>query len=556
MFCMIKEEVKEANNPAAEALFVEIFNDKESFIGLLVANIRKADEVEQEMCGGIKRTMSMRDDIEEERLNKDEDPAALLNKKVKEVLDKFDGESLVVKTRFFRFQKGRRTHVGIAHPRIQKKAGELSFNCDFKQLKNIDGNPFEISTGNGVFTNLDSDQIYGRGNIGPSQCTLIPLKSLDEDNRKRLLHTISQEEEEEEEETGGGGSQDFPFTQSKGKDTLKICDICMYRSMDKTEFEEHRKIHYRCEVCGKRFREKNELMEHNKVHIKMACNDCNEEIQADKMEGHTLNHMKLKTFNRNKATMVTKKEVKPKTVTAYILWQKEERIIIALANPNMTWIEISSELGKKWKMVDKKTKDKLKSTAKEYNSKNTVKTIEIDEHEEANIEDNNDDNKKGEEIIVEEVNNLLLEDDKHEEDEDYILGELSGVIKNVSNKNSATLDNMKQNEIRKCEKCNVVFITEHCSNCEKVANEQPKLKDHTIRIVLAKMKTSYWPCEVISQEGTVLKVKNILDETIITVNETEVKPFDIQKLGETKDLRLRKAFAKAQHMLKNCICPE
>ena len=48
-------KMTEANSQAAEELFVEIFNDKESFVELLVQNIKKADDVEQEMCRGQKR---------------------------------------------------------------------------------------------------------------------------------------------------------------------------------------------------------------------------------------------------------------------------------------------------------------------------------------------------------------------------------------------------------------------------------------------------------------------------------------------------------------------
>ena len=296
---MVKEEVEEAKSDAAEDMFVEIFNDKDAFIELLVENVKKSDDVEKEMCGGVKRSMSTREDEEEVELEKVEDPENVLNRKVTEVLDTFQEENFVVKTRFIKLQqqKGIRT-VAIAHPRIQKKAGNNSFNCDFKVVKNINGNPFNITTGNGVFTNLNSDQAYGRGNIGPAQCTHIPLKSLSEDNRRRLLHVFSQEEDDEEESLGGG-SQDFPaFTQSKGKETLQLCDICDYRGRDKAQFEEHRKTHFRCELCGKRFREQDDLVTHSQVHIKVSCPECKEEIQEDKMDIHKINHMKLNRFNK------------------------------------------------------------------------------------------------------------------------------------------------------------------------------------------------------------------------------------------------------------------
>ena len=64
MYCMVKEEVEEARSDAAADMFVEIFNDKETFIELLVENVKKSDDVEKEMCGGVKRSMSTREDEE------------------------------------------------------------------------------------------------------------------------------------------------------------------------------------------------------------------------------------------------------------------------------------------------------------------------------------------------------------------------------------------------------------------------------------------------------------------------------------------------------------
>ena len=87
MYCMISQEVTEANSPAAEELFVEIFNDKDSFVDLLVENIKKADDVEQEMCRGQKRLASLRDEEDVDEPVVIEDPEGVLNKKVIEVME-------------------------------------------------------------------------------------------------------------------------------------------------------------------------------------------------------------------------------------------------------------------------------------------------------------------------------------------------------------------------------------------------------------------------------------------------------------------------------------
>ena len=76
-----------------------------------------------------------------------------------------------------------------------------------------------------------------------------------------------------------------------------------------------------------------------------------------------MNPSKLKKFTK---FIIDQKENKPKTVTAYILCQKEERHKIAGKNPNMISTEVFSELGKRWKKVDKATKDNLKAKATEH----------------------------------------------------------------------------------------------------------------------------------------------------------------------------------------------
>lgn len=43
---MIEEEVKESGDSVIEQLFVEVFKDKDSFIEMMVGNLKKVEEVE------------------------------------------------------------------------------------------------------------------------------------------------------------------------------------------------------------------------------------------------------------------------------------------------------------------------------------------------------------------------------------------------------------------------------------------------------------------------------------------------------------------------------
>ena len=155
--------------------------------------MRKVDVVEQSM-NAVTLNTNDRHETTDETFTENEDPQKILNEKVEEVLNRFEEESLVVKTRFVKvfLQNGNFT-LGVAHPRIQKKAGPLSFNCCFKSLLNINGNPLKLKTGGQAFTNMDSDQIYGRGNIGLCQCTMIAFEMLKDSIKRRILHTFGYE---------------------------------------------------------------------------------------------------------------------------------------------------------------------------------------------------------------------------------------------------------------------------------------------------------------------------------------------------------------------------
>ena len=76
--------------------------------------------------------------------------------------------------------------------------------------------------------------------------------------------------------------------------------------------------------------------------------------------------------------------------------------------------------------------------------------------------------------------------------------------------------------------------------------------DHqAVKIVLVKCKTLSWPCKVLNQEGDIMEVMNLKNDSVMTVLTDSVEKFDVQKLGETKNWKLRAAFAKAMTMMKS-----
>ena len=69
-------------------------------------------------------------------------------------------------------------------------------------------------------------------------------------------------------------------------------------------------------------------------------------------------------------------------------------------------------------------------------------------------------------------------------------------------------------------------------------------------IVLVKMRKLAWPAIVTKRENDMVKVRMIYDDSIKTVNANDIEPFDVRKISNTKNSRLKQAFAKADELSK------
>ena len=357
VFRIVEEEVLVAGDPINQQLFVEIFKDREAFIEVMVDNLRKVEEVELEMTGGQKRPLE--DDL-------DQDEPEDLDAKVNGLLSRFEEKDLLFISKFFKIVfKNNQPNLAVSHNRIQKKAGNLSYNVSFKGLS--------LKTDCATLTNLDSDQMAGRGNTGSAYCTLVPLIDLSDDTKKRVLSRFNMEIDDSENTNlrDNAASQDFPFTQSQTEDTLKICEVCRFSTRDRVELNEHMKNHFKCETCSKYFDSKNELEHHGQNHMKVKCDLCNKFFRKDEIAKHKNNHMKLKNFGSK--NVVKSKARKP--VTGYGLWQKEERKRITMEHPGLVFTEVNRELGKRWGTVEKAEKERWKKQAEEFN-KNLENPVE------------------------------------------------------------------------------------------------------------------------------------------------------------------------------------
>ena len=69
-------------------------------------------------------------------------------------------------------------------------------------------------------------------------------------------------------------------------------------------------------------------------------------------------------------------------------------------------------------------------------------------------------------------------------------------------------------------------------------------------IVLVRMIKLAWPAILTKRENDMVTVKMIYDDSIKLVNEKDIEPFDVRKITNTKNSRLKQAFAKADELSK------
>ena len=570
------------------------------------------------MTGGVKRTL---DEMEDFGAEEPED----LNTKILDLLGKFEGKDLVFITKFFKvIYKNNEPNLAISHPRIQKKAGLLSYNLTFKGTS--------LRTDCAALTNLDSDIMSGRGNTGPAFCTLVPLKDLSDEVNQKVLGKFNMEIVEQE--LPSTNSQDFPFTQSQTEETLKVSQVCRFATRDKTELREHMQMHYKCDTCSQYYLTDDDLQHHVQNHKKVECDQCSQEIRKDEMLNHKMNHLKLKSFGKK---VVKTKVIKP--VTGYGLWQKDARKRIIEEHPDMIYTEVGRELGKRWALVGIAQRNVLKKQAEDFNKSLREQTGETDEPSTSSTSSGlepelvperlepatfpTDDPSTSStfsglepelvpEVIMGDDTNAAIDDmlnttnDNHL-DADQLLNITIETI-NISSKEPAR--KRKKTGVLKttdCPLCDFIFETtegladhmhnlhhlmqstlKSCTICRKIFMQESKLKEHMelehlqvvqnqdegenndvgnlaeaavvvddnhdevaeAEVVLVRLRKLAWPAIVLKRENDIIEVKMLSDDAIKVISANDIEEFDVEKILNTKNSRLKNAFAKAVEIQK------
>ena len=266
----------------------------------------------------------------------------------------------------------------------------------------------------------------------------------------------------------------------------------------------------------------------------------------------------------------------------------------------MVYTEVSREFGCRWSQVDLTVKSVLKCQAAEFNvalAKGTEDDVEIDvelavdngnvTESESHLLNAGPSNREvfdavidliAESDVPEVLVNMATEDifddviDMINDDDDVDQIEAGP----SSKKRRTAIKDVE--ELTDCPICELSYNTTHqlskhmqedhvviqanlvqCHECGKLFFEQSKLQEHigakheersTVEIVLVKLRTLSWPAEVVNRKDGIIEVKMIHDGSKKNVNAIDVSDFDVSKISNTKNPKLKVAFAKAAEIMK------
>ena len=104
---------------------------------------------------------------------------------------------------------------------------------------------------------------------------------------------------------------------------------------------------------------------------------------------------------------------------------------------------------------------------------------------------------------------------------------------------------MHTNALKMCAECDLIFptelqLTEHMETIHTIAR---------LEIILVKMRKLAWPAMVTKREGDIIEVRMLADDSIKVISEDDAETFNADKIGNTRNTGLKKAFAKALELL-------
>ena len=361
VFMMIEAEVEESEDEQVKRMFVEVYGDRDSFLGAFVAELDKTDEIEKEMRSRQPRMARLHsmgqvveDEMEEGIRNIDN------NRSIINLINGMQHLEVAEVMRYMKiFPKKTRNEsawsLGIAHPRIKKNGS----------LKTI---PIQL-TGQQTtmqFTKMNSNQWMGRAATQAAICTTIAFNQLNDGVKERLkelfepvLRKVMEQTQIEEEvpsdEEEERASEDYPrYGQSQTQNTLKTCTFCQYLTRNETDMNNHiEREHPKCDQCDTRTESGTTLTEHKKTtHNLFKCTICQQCVPTSESVEHMKMHRTQEQYNRE----ITEGFKKPKPPRGWNIFLKTKKAELKAISPTMTHQLLTAQVSAKWKSLSKAEK--------------------------------------------------------------------------------------------------------------------------------------------------------------------------------------------------------
>lgn len=548
-FLLIEEEVEELGDKDIEKMFVEVYKDRTTFIDNLLWCFEKTDRLVE---NHVKRKLVNHDSLDLlAPAPCIHDPEATLAS----VLDLFNGKSIVETTNVVKgfTKKNGQQVIAVAHTKLKKTNAELA-----KHVKEIKEQVPDIKSGVNTFTKAKAERHIGASNTESKTSIEFPFAIFSEEMLDRVRKMFDmpanqqmQSNADSDEDDEISQSQDYPgLYQSKGRDTMKFCDLCDFTTRMPAEMEHHVRNHPECCFCKKRLKTDEELEKHLEDHETIKCNVCSKDISKEEHHSHRAmheNHQKqMKALEKGK---VVKTKTKSK-ITGYNIFVKEKFKEIAEQHKDLTNTDIMKIVGGKWKSMSKADKkpycDLAENSTVAAASENQVPISDIPCAWCERTFNSKDQAKKHiMEHLASRTGNQLNRIQPDQNQDHITKCNLCGLMVNQQNID----DHMKNHEVATEEivtETNAaeepVVIEEHViSETEEVTLEELEIAETeqvTLEelendeneeivpvIVLVKMRTKYWPAKVTASSPDSYDVTLCKRGDVLTVNKVRCKVF-------------------------------
>ena len=386
IFFLIEKEVAESGDSISKELFVEIFLSRDAFIDVLMKALNRVDEVEATMSEGVPMELpNWTDDTpdvasEENGSLEAKNTSDEINQTVQDTLQVISGLSVVDKSKYVKVFTNNEPIIAIQHTKVKSLSKELGTKMpSFKAQKRNYPNFVTLKTE--TFTKMTASSSKGSSNTCPGFCTAVQIAKLSPETKTAITEVLgfasddismddSNLDDVEGMEVDPLASQDYPeFTQSQSTETLKVCEMCSYKTRSKLEFTNHMQEHPKCIVCKKTFVDELTLNIHLEVHQTEQCVKCGVHIDKVSRKDHATSHEITDSYKNGLVAKTKGKKKKAATdpeapdkprLNSFHIYCRAFREAKKLEFPQLNMLGINSKLRDDWRNLSQTEKEAFK----------------------------------------------------------------------------------------------------------------------------------------------------------------------------------------------------